>query len=146
MLTSLGHEKSASISACASHGIIQLLRCGIGANDGNLLDLFPNGSALQCENHIGRPFKIADVLLPAHPAPAMLQTRKLLPHFSAAAWAGFIAGSHPHPPCSTIVILDCVTGQTLKPILMLRRNKEPVKAVSVRIEVSADRLGNALHI
>ena len=97
MLTSLGHEKSASISACASHGIIQLLRCGIGANDGNLLDLFPNGSALQCENHIGRPFKIADVLLPAHPAPAMLQARKLLFHFSTAIWAEFITFSHAVP-------------------------------------------------
>ena len=144
MLTSLGHEKSASISACASHRMIQLLRSRTGANDGNLLDLFPNDSALQYENHIGCPFKIADVLFPTHPAPAMLQARKLLLHFSAAVWTDFIVG--PHPPCSMIVILDCVTGQTLKPILMLRRNKEPVKAVSVGIEVSADRLGNALHI
>ena len=68
------------------------------ANDGNLLDFFADGSAFQRENHIRRPFKIADVPFPAHPAPAMLQARKLLLHFPAAVWAGFIAGSHPHPP------------------------------------------------
>lgn len=95
--TSFRHKKSASISACAFHEIIQLLRNRAGANNGNLLDFFSDGSAFKCENHIGRPFKIADVPFPAHPAPAMLQTRKLLLHFSAAIRAGFIAGSHPHP-------------------------------------------------
>ena len=96
--TSLGCEKSASISACAFHEIIQLLRSRAGANDGKLLDFFADGSALQRENHIGRPFKITDVLFPAHPTPAMLQARKLLLHFPATIRAGFIAGSHPHPP------------------------------------------------
>ena len=80
------------------HDIIQLLRSRAGANDRQLLDFFADGSALQRENHIGRPFKIADVPFPAHPTPAMLQARKLLLHFPAAVWAGFIAGSHPHPP------------------------------------------------
>ena len=96
--TSFGHKKSASISACAFHEIIQLLRSRAGANDGKLLDFFADGSAFQRENHIRRSFKIADVLFPAHPTSAMLQARKLLLHFPAAVWAGFIAGSHPHPP------------------------------------------------
>jgi hypothetical protein len=96
--TSFGHKKSASISACAFHEIIQLLRSRAGANDGNLLDFFADGSAFQRENHIRRPFKIAAVPFPAHPAPAMLQARKLLFHFSATIRAGFIAGPHPHPP------------------------------------------------
>ena len=47
---------------------------------------------------------------------------------------------------SVFVIFDCIAGQTLKPILIFRRDKEPVKAVSVGIEVFADCFGNALHI
>lgn len=84
MLTSLGHGEKRKHFACAFHKIIQLLRSRAGANDGKLLDFFADDSALQRKNHIGCPFKIADVPFPAHPAPAMLQTRKLLLHFPTA--------------------------------------------------------------
>jgi len=65
---------------------------------GNCLTFLPTVRRSSAKNHIGRPFKITDVLFPAHPTPAMLQARKLLLHFPATIRAGFIAGSHPHPP------------------------------------------------
>lgn len=49
---------------------------------------------LQCKNHFRIPFKKAGILFPAYPTFTMLQTDKLLFHFSSAVRTYFIAFSH----------------------------------------------------
>ena len=59
---------------------------------------------LQCKDHIGIPLKKAETFLPAYPTFAVLQTDKLLFHFSSAVWAYLITFSHRHttPFCKTL--------------------------------------------
>lgn len=49
---------------------------------------------LQCKDHIGIPLKKARTFLPAYPTFTVLQTDKLLFHFSSAVWAHLITFSH----------------------------------------------------
>lgn len=49
---------------------------------------------LQRKDRVWISFKIPHILFPAYAAFAMLQADKLLFHFSATAWAEFVASSH----------------------------------------------------
>ena len=62
---------------------------------------------LQCKDHIGIPLKKAETFLPAYPTFAVLQTDKLLFHFSSAVWAYLITFSHKQttPLCTTRILI-----------------------------------------
>ena len=62
----------------------------------NLLDFFSGRAPLQSEYHIGCAFKKTNIFFPAHAALAVLQTDKLLLHFSAAVWTYLAAGTRTH--------------------------------------------------
>ena len=59
-----------------------------------LFDLFPDLPSLQRKDHIRGSFKESDILFPAHPAVAVLQTNDLLFHLPPAVWANFIARAY----------------------------------------------------
>ena len=62
---------------------------------------------LQCKDHIRIPLKKAGTFLPAYPTFAVLQTDKLLFHFSSAVWAYLITFSHKQttPLCTTRILI-----------------------------------------
>ena len=64
----------------------------------NLFTLFPDCLPFQYKDHIRGAFKKSLVFFPAYAAFAMLQTDKLLFHFSAAVGADFIVLSHAYRP------------------------------------------------
>lgn len=65
-----------------------------------LFDLFPDLPSFQRKDHIRGSLKESDILFPAHPAVAVLQTDELLFHLPPAIWANFVACTH----CSLLAL------------------------------------------